>query len=78
MPDSSAHQAGESALAKDLQRSLLELSETNTQLQSVIRQLEAMARTDELTGLSNRRWFKLDAQRPVGPRPPGTICRWRA
>lgn len=43
----------------DLKRSLSELTATNHQLQSVIRQLETMARTDELTGLSNRRWFNL-------------------
>jgi diguanylate cyclase (GGDEF)-like protein len=43
----------------DLKRSLTELTATNHQLQSIIRQLETMARTDELTGLSNRRWFNL-------------------
>ena len=46
----------------ELKRSLAELAVTNQQLQTVIRQLEAMARTDELTGLSNRRWFNLMLQ----------------
>ena len=49
-------------LHSELKRSLSELAVTNQQLQSVIRQLEAMARTDELTGLSNRRWFNLMLQ----------------
>lgn len=49
-------------LHHDLKRSLAELAVTNQQLQSVIRQLEAMARTDELTGLSNRRWFNLSLE----------------
>ncbi len=46
-------------LHHDLKQSLRELAVTNQQLQTVIRQLEAMARTDELTGLANRRWFNL-------------------
>jgi two-component system cell cycle response regulator len=46
-------------LHADLQRSIDELAITNRQLQEVIRQLETMARTDELTGLCNRRWFNL-------------------
>jgi diguanylate cyclase (GGDEF)-like protein len=49
-------------LHRDLKASLSELAVTNHQLQSVIRQLEAMARTDELTGLSNRRWLNLMLQ----------------
>jgi diguanylate cyclase (GGDEF)-like protein len=49
-------------LHSELKRSLAELAVTNQQLQAVIRQLEAMARTDELTGLSNRRWFNLMLQ----------------
>lgn len=49
-------------LHHDLKSSLSELSITNHQLQSVIRQLEAMARTDELTGLANRRWLNLMLQ----------------
>jgi diguanylate cyclase (GGDEF)-like protein len=46
-------------LHRDLKTSLADLAVTNQQLQSVIRQLEVMARTDELTGLANRRWFNL-------------------
>lgn len=46
-------------LQRDLKRSLAELAITNQQLQDAIHQLEALARTDELTGLSNRRWFNL-------------------
>ncbi len=46
-------------LHHDLLRSLSDLAYTNSQLQSVIHQLESMARTDELTGLANRRWFNL-------------------
>lgn len=49
-------------LHRDLKASLAELAVTNHQLQSVIRQLEAMARTDELTGLANRRWLNLMLQ----------------
>lgn len=49
-------------LHRDLKASLSELAVTNHQLQSVIRQLEAMARTDELTGLANRRWLNLMLQ----------------
>jgi diguanylate cyclase (GGDEF)-like protein len=45
-----------------LKSSLSDLAVTNHQLQSVIRQLEAMARTDELTGLANRRWLNLMLQ----------------
>lgn len=49
-------------LHTDLRRSLAELAVTNQQLQDVIHQLESMARTDELTGLFNRRWFNLMLQ----------------
>ena len=49
-------------LHSDLRRSLAELAVTNQQLQTVIHQLESMARTDELTGLFNRRWFNLMLQ----------------
>jgi len=49
-------------LQRDLKKSLAELAVTNSQLQLVINQLEQMARTDELTGLSNRRWFNLMLQ----------------
>jgi len=49
-------------LQHDLKKSLAELAVTNSQLQLVINQLEQMARTDELTGLSNRRWFNLMLQ----------------
>ena len=49
-------------LHHDLKSSLADLAVTNHQLQSVIRQLEAMARTDELTGLANRRWLNLMLQ----------------
>lgn len=43
----------------DLSRSLEELESKNRQLETVIHQLERMARTDELTGLANRRWLNL-------------------
>jgi two-component system chemotaxis family response regulator WspR len=46
-------------LQRDLARSLAELEVKNQQLETVIRQLESMARTDELTGLANRRWLNL-------------------
>ncbi|MHC4101951.1 MAG: diguanylate cyclase [Planctomycetota bacterium] len=42
-------------LQADLSSSLTELAVKNRQLQAVVRQLEAMARTDDLTGLCNRR-----------------------
>ena len=42
-------------LHADLSSSLTELAVKNRQLQAVVRQLEAMARTDDLTGLCNRR-----------------------
>lgn len=46
-------------LHRDLKRSLAELAVTNQQLQAMINRLEDMARTDDLTGLANRRWFNL-------------------
>ncbi|MEM7229348.1 MAG: diguanylate cyclase [Planctomycetota bacterium] len=46
-------------LHTDLSRSLSELAIKNQQLQMMITQLESMARTDELTGMSNRRWLNL-------------------
>jgi diguanylate cyclase (GGDEF)-like protein len=42
-------------LQADLSSSLTELAVKNRQLQALVRQLEAMARTDDLTGLCNRR-----------------------
>ena len=57
-----AHQAmrrENARLHSDLSRSLGELETKNRQLESVIQQLETMARTDELTGLANRRWLNL-------------------
>jgi diguanylate cyclase (GGDEF)-like protein len=44
-------------LQRDLSRSLAELEVKNRQLSAVVQQLEAMARTDGLTGLCNRRWL---------------------
>ena len=44
-------------LQRDLSRSLAELEVKNRQLSAVVQQLEAMARTDSLTGLCNRRWL---------------------
>ncbi len=44
-------------LQRDLSRSLAELEVKNRQLSAVVQQLEAMARTDALTGLCNRRWL---------------------
>ena len=44
-------------LHRDLSRSLTELADKNQQLRAVIEQLQMMARTDELTGLCNRRWL---------------------
>ncbi len=42
-------------LQRDLGNSLTELAVKNQQLQALVRQLEATARTDDLTGLCNRR-----------------------
>ena len=42
-------------LHRDLSSSLTELAVKNQQLQALVRQLEATARTDDLTGLCNRR-----------------------
>lgn len=50
-------------LQSDLSRSLSELAVKNQQLQSMIHQLETMARTDDLTGLYNRRWLNLMLER---------------
>ena len=50
-------------LQADLSRSLSELALKNQQLQSMIHQLETMARTDDLTGLYNRRWLNLMLER---------------
>ena len=44
-------------LQSDLGDSLTELAVKNHQLQALVRQLEATARTDDLTGLFNRRWL---------------------
>lgn len=44
-------------LQRDLSQSLAELEVKNRQLSAVVQQLEAMARTDGLTGLCNRRWL---------------------
>lgn len=50
-------------LQRVLGRSLADLGLRNRQLKAVIRQLEMMARTDELTGLCNRRWLDLMLER---------------
>jgi len=44
-------------LQHDLSQSLAELEVKNRQLSAVVQQLEAMARTDGLTSLCNRRWL---------------------
>jgi len=44
-------------LQRDLSQSLAELEIKNRQLSAMIQQLEAMARTDGLTALCNRRWL---------------------
>lgn len=46
-------------LQEDLGRSMADLAVLNQKLEKTIRQLEVTARTDELTGLSNRRWLNL-------------------
>jgi diguanylate cyclase (GGDEF)-like protein len=46
-------------LQESLSRSMSELAVTNRKLERSIRQLEVTARTDELTGLVNRRWLNL-------------------
>lgn len=46
-------------LQENLSRSMSELAVTNRKLERSIRQLEITARTDELTGLVNRRWLNL-------------------
>lgn len=50
-------------LHRALNRSLCDLADKNMQLEAVIGQLESMARTDELTGLANRRWFNESLKR---------------
>ena len=47
------------SLQEDLGRSMADLAVLNQKLEKSIRQLEVTARTDELTGLSNRRWLNL-------------------
>ena len=47
------------SLQEDLGRSMADLAILNQKLEKTIRQLEVTARTDELTGLSNRRWLNL-------------------
>ena len=50
-------------LHDDLSQSLSETAVKNRQLETLIQQLEIMARTDELTGLYNRRWLNLMLER---------------
>ncbi len=50
-------------LHDDLSESLAETAVKNRQLEALIQQLEIMARTDELTGLYNRRWLNLMLER---------------
>ncbi len=49
-------------LRDELRQSLAELEIKNRELELVINQLEVKARTDALTGLSNRRWLSLMLQ----------------
>ncbi|MCP4758263.1 MAG: diguanylate cyclase [Planctomycetes bacterium] len=44
-------------LQRTLTRSMAELAEMNRRLENSVLRLEDMARTDELTGLTNRRWL---------------------
>lgn len=44
-------------LQRDLSNSLRDVGLKNMQLREAVSQLEAMARTDDLTGLNNRRWL---------------------
>ncbi|HWB18726.1 MAG TPA: diguanylate cyclase [Phycisphaerales bacterium] len=46
-------------LHRELSQSVAELALANEQLQQMIVQLELAVRTDELTGLGNRRWLSL-------------------
>jgi diguanylate cyclase (GGDEF)-like protein len=60
-----AHQAvrqENERLRGGLGRLLAELTIRNQQLREVVRQLENLARTDELTGLANRRWLNLSLE----------------
>lgn len=50
-------------LRRELGRALAETELKHQQLQAVVRQLEVMARTDDLTGLHNRRWLNLALDR---------------
>jgi diguanylate cyclase (GGDEF)-like protein len=50
-------------LHRDLSQFAATLADKNKQLLEMIRQLESMARTDELTGLCNRRWLNEMLQR---------------
>ena len=54
------HHAETLQLQRNLNHSLMELVDEVTELQSVIHKLEAVAVTDELTGLHNRRRLNLD------------------
>ena len=46
-------------LQQSLTRSMAEQAEVNRRLEQTVAQLEDLARTDELTGLTNRRWLNL-------------------
>lgn len=50
-------------LQVDLSRSLAETAVKNRQLQGLIERLETLTRTDELTGLCNRRWLNMALER---------------
>lgn len=50
-------------LQADLSQSLSELADKNRQLHQAVKQLRTMARTDELTGLYNRRWLNETLER---------------
>lgn len=50
-------------LQDDLSRSLAETAVKNRQLQGLIERLETLTRTDELTGLCNRRWLNMALDR---------------
>ena len=46
-------------LQQSLTRSMAEQAEVNRRLEQTVAQLEDLARTDDLTGLTNRRWLSL-------------------